>query len=168
MILSKIFGTKSEREIKKLSTEVDKINQSYELFSNKSEKDLIDKTNELRNYVVNSRLEIEESVKNITDKKIRNEKILNAEKDALDAIMIEAFSIVKVVCKKMCGEAWNVSGQEVTWNMIPYDVQILGAIILHKGKGRRNENRRRKNIGGNNANLPECTDRQGSPCCYSE
>ena len=48
--------------------------------------------------------------------------------------MIEAFSIVKVVCKKMCGEAWNVSGQEVTWNMIPYDVQILGAIILHKGK----------------------------------
>ena len=48
--------------------------------------------------------------------------------------MIEAFSIVKVVCKRMCGETWNVSGQEVTWNMIPYDVQILGAIILHKGK----------------------------------
>ena len=34
----------------------------------------------------------------------------------------------------MCGETWNVYGQEVTWNMIPYDVQILGAIILHKGK----------------------------------
>ena len=48
MILSKIFGTKSEREIKKLSTEVDKINQSYDLFSNKSEEDLIVKTNELR------------------------------------------------------------------------------------------------------------------------
>ena len=67
MILSKIFGTKSEREIKKLSTEVDKINQSYDLFSNKSEKDLIVKTNELRNYVVSTRRETEESVKNIPD-----------------------------------------------------------------------------------------------------
>ena len=134
MILSKIFGTKSEREIKKLSTEIDKINQSYDLLLNKSEEDLIVKTNELRNYVVNTRREAKESVKNITDKKTRNEKILKAEKDALDTIMIEAFSIVKVVCKRMCGETWNVSGQEVTWNMIPYDVQILGAIILHKGK----------------------------------
>ena len=32
MILSKLFGTKSEREIKKLSSEVDKINHSYKLF----------------------------------------------------------------------------------------------------------------------------------------
>ena len=134
MILSKIFGTKSEREIKKLSTEVDKINQSYELFVNKSEEDLIVKTNELRNYVMRNRREAKESVENITDKKTRNEIILKAEKDALNTIMIEAFSIVKVVCKRMCGKKWTVSGQEVTWNMIPYDVQILGAIILHKGK----------------------------------
>ena len=48
--------------------------------------------------------------------------------------MIDAFAIVKVVCKRMCGESWNVSGQNVSWNMIPYNVQILGAIILHKGK----------------------------------
>ncbi len=134
MILSKIFGTKSEREIKKLSTEIDKINQSYDLFVNKSEEDLIIKTNELRNYVVNKRREAKESVKNIIDKKTRNERIIKAEKDALDTIMIEAFSIVKVVCKRMCGKKWIVSGQEVTWNMIPYDVQILGAMILHKGK----------------------------------
>ena len=33
MILSKLFGTKSQREIKKLSSEVDKINHSYKLFS---------------------------------------------------------------------------------------------------------------------------------------
>ena len=134
MILSRIFGTKSEREIKKLSTEIDKINQSYDLFVNKSEEDLIIKTNELRNYVVNKRREAKESVKNIIDKKTRNERIIKAEKDALDTIMIEAFSIVKVVCKRMCGKKWIVSGQEVTWNMIPYDVQILGAMILHKGK----------------------------------
>ena len=134
MILSRIFGTKSEREIKKLSVEIDKINQSYELFLKKSDEDLISKTNELKNYVVNSRLKAAEALKNISDNKSRDEKILKAEQDALDSIMTEAFAIVKVVCKRMCGESWNVSGQNVTWNMVPYNVQLLGAIILHKGK----------------------------------
>ena len=134
MILSRIFGTKSEREIKKLSVEIDKINQSYELFLKKSDEDLISKTNELKNYVVNSRQKAAEALKNISENKSRDEKILKAEQDALDSIMTEAFAIVKVVCKRMCGESWNVSGQKVTWNMVPYNVQLLGAIILHKGK----------------------------------
>ena len=134
MILSRIFGTKSEREIKKLSVEIDKINQSYELFLKKSDEDLISKTNELKNYVVNSRQKAAEALKNISENKSRDEKILKAEQDALDSIMTEAFAIVKVVCKRMCGESWNVSGQNVTWNMVPYNVQLLGAIILHKGK----------------------------------
>ena len=83
MILSKIFGTKSEREIKKLSTEIDKINQSYDLLLDKSEEDLIVRTNELRNYVISTRQEAKESAKNVTDKKTRNEKILKAEVDPL-------------------------------------------------------------------------------------
>jgi len=134
MILSKLFGTKSEREIKKLSSEVDKINQSHKLFSEKSDEDLINRTKELRGFVISTRDEKINSVKDITDKKIRDEKILKAEKGALDLIMTEAFAIVKVICQRMCGESWSVSGQKVVWNMIPYDVQILGAIILHKGK----------------------------------
>ena len=134
MILSKLFGTKSEREIKKLSSEVDKINHSYKLFLEKSDEDLINRTKELRDFVISTRDEKINSVKDITDKKIRDEKILKAEQGALDLIMTEAFAIVKVICERMCGESWSVSGQKVTWNMIPYDVQILGAIILHKGK----------------------------------
>ena len=134
MILSKLFGTKSEREIKKLSTEVDKINHSYKLFSEKSDEDLINRTKELRDLIISTRSEKIESVKEITEKKIRDEEILKAEQGALDLIMTEAFAIVKVICKRMCGESWSVSGQKVTWNMIPYDVQILGAVILHKGK----------------------------------
>ena len=134
MILSKLFGTKSQREIKKLSSEVDKINHSYKLFSEKSDEDLIKRTKELRHFVISTRDEKINSVKDITDKKIRDEKILKAEQGALDLIMTEAFAIVKVICERMCGESWSVSGQKVTWNMIPYDVQILGAIILHKGK----------------------------------
>ena len=61
MILSKIFGTKSEREIKKLSTEIDKINQSYESFLNKSDEDLKDKTNELTKLCCQNSPKAEES-----------------------------------------------------------------------------------------------------------
>ena len=134
MILSKLFGTKSQREIKKLSSEVDKINHSYKLYSEKSDEGLVKRTKELRHFVISARDEKINSVKDITDKKIRDEKILKAEQGALDLIMTEAFAIVKVICERMCGESWSISGQKVTWNMIPYDVQILGAIILHKGK----------------------------------
>jgi len=134
MILSKLFGTKSEREIKKLSTEVDKINHSYKSFSGKSDEELINRTKELRNFITSTRDEKIESVKDIAEKKIRDEKILKAEQGALDLIMTEAFAIVKVICERMCGESWSVSGLKVTWNMIPYDVQVLGAVILHKGK----------------------------------
>ena len=134
MILSKLFGTKSEREIKKLSTEVDKINHSYKSFSGKSDEELINRTKELRNFIISARDEKIESVKDIAEKKIRDEKILKAEQGALDLIMTEAFAIVKVICERMCGESWSVSGLKVTWNMIPYDVQVLGAVILHKGK----------------------------------
>ena len=47
--------------------------------------------------------------------------------------MVEAFSMVKETCRRMIGQSWRISGQQAEWNMIPYDVQLLGAIILHNG-----------------------------------
>ena len=48
--------------------------------------------------------------------------------------MAEAFAMVKETCRRMAGHSWRVSGQNTEWNMVPYDVQILGAIVLHNGK----------------------------------
>jgi preprotein translocase subunit SecA len=48
--------------------------------------------------------------------------------------MVEAFAIVKETCRRLCGSSWRVSGQELDWEMTPYDVQLLGAITLHSGK----------------------------------
>ena len=62
------------------------------------------------------------------------EKTLQARQEILDSILIESFAIVKETCRRMCGSSWRVTGQEITWEMIPYDVQIMGAIILHQGK----------------------------------
>ncbi len=29
---------------------------------------------------------------------------------------------------------WDAAGQEVTWNMVHYDVQLIGGVVLHQGK----------------------------------
>ena len=47
MFLSKIFGTKSDREIKKLSPIINQINQFYESLSSKTDEELVDKTRDL-------------------------------------------------------------------------------------------------------------------------
>ena len=134
MVFSKIFGTKSDREIKKLSSTVNAINQFYDSLTSKSDNDLIQRTEALKKTVINSRNEKLDSLKNIKDKNLISKEILKAEQAALELIMVEAFAIVKQVCKRMCGSSWKVSGRDVEWEMIPYDVQLLGAIILHKGK----------------------------------
>ncbi|MDD2537403.1 MAG: preprotein translocase subunit SecA, partial [Candidatus Absconditabacteria bacterium] len=54
--------------------------------------------------------------------------------ETLDQILPEAFAIVKQAAKRMVGSEFEVKGEKQTWNMIPYDVQLLGGIILHQGK----------------------------------
>ncbi len=134
MFLSKIFGTKSDREIKKLSPIINQINQFYKSLSSKTDEELVEKTQELKTFVIKSRKDAENSVSVNMDKTERHKKILKAEQGALELIMIEAFAMVKETCRRMCGSSWKVSGQEISWEMIPYDVQLLGAITLHNGK----------------------------------
>ena len=134
MVLAKLFGTKSDREVKKLSPTIVRINQFYESLSEKTDEDLVSRTLELKNLVINARESKEDSLSNKYDKEKRKNEILKAEQSALNSSMEEAFAIVKETCRRMCGTSWRVSGQEITWEMIPYDVQLLGAIILHNGK----------------------------------
>ena len=54
--------------------------------------------------------------------------------ESLDDLLPEAFAVVKQACKRLVGTTCMVKGQEVVWNMIPYDVQLMGGIILHQGK----------------------------------
>ncbi len=134
MIFTKLFGTKSDREVKKLAPTIKKINQLFESLHAKTDGDLINRTQELKEFVINSRKEKEQSLPKDMDRKQRISEILKGEQGALDFIMEEAFAIVKETCRRMNGASWRVSGQEITWEMVPYDVQLFGAIILHKGK----------------------------------
>ena len=134
MFLKKLFGTSSQREIKKISSIVNDVNQIFESLSSKSDEELVQKTEELKKFVIESRNKVENSFDDTIDKEIRSKQILEAEQNVISQIMPEAFAMVKETCRRMIGHSWRVSGQNTEWNMVPYDVQILGAIVLHNGK----------------------------------
>ena len=107
--LTKIMGGSStERALKRIRPMVDHINEFAEEYENLSDDELKAKTNEFR-----YRLRTGET---------------------LDDILPEAFAVVKDTCRRLLGKKWMVRGQETEWNMVPYDVQLLGAIVLHEGK----------------------------------
>jgi preprotein translocase subunit SecA len=41
---------------------------------------------------------------------------------------------VREACRRLLGLPITVTGNEMTWDMVPYDVQLIGAIVLHQGK----------------------------------
>jgi len=102
-VFKKIFGTKNEREIKKIEPVVRKVNQLEEEFDQLSNK------------------EIREKSLNLIEK-VRSDKELSdaITKGEIVEILPEAFALVKEAAKRTLG-------------LRPFDVQIIGAIALHKG-----------------------------------
>ncbi|MCI0531840.1 MAG: preprotein translocase subunit SecA [candidate division Zixibacteria bacterium] len=107
-LITKIFGSKYEKEVKKLWPVVERINEFYATLSSLSDNELAAKTTEFK-----SRL---------------------AEGETLDDLLPEAYAVVKEVCRRLCGRNWDVVGFRINWEMVPFDVQLLGAITLHQGK----------------------------------
>ena len=133
--LAKIFGTKSDREIKKILPIVNQVNQFYDTLKDKDISYLQSRTKELQ-AVIKKSIEQQESKKlvNIDDskelKKIRSQITNNV----LEHHLIESFALVKHACRLLYDEEWEVVGQKIKWEMIPYDEQIIGGVVLHQGK----------------------------------
>ena len=133
--LAKIFGTKSDREIKKILPIVNQVNQFYDTLKDKDISYLQSRTKELQ-VIIKKSIEEEESKKlvNIDDskelKKIRSQITNNV----LEHHLIESFALVKHACKILYDKEWEVVGQKIKWEMIPYDEQIIGGVVLHQGK----------------------------------
>jgi len=132
--LTKIFGTKSEREIKKLWPEVERVNEIYDTLSDTPDEELVERTREFKARLQQVSDDVKEEYGEELDYDELEEKIHEAQQPVLDEIMYEAFAMVKETCRRLVGTTWKVTGQEIEWNMVPYDVQILGAIVLHRGK----------------------------------
>src|SRR6266850_1191519 len=52
----------------------------------------------------------------------------------LKEILPEAFAVVKNACRRLWGTEITVRGHPLKWEMIPFDVQLIGGYALHSGK----------------------------------
>ncbi len=134
-ILKKIFGTKSDREVKSLYPLVEEINDVYKTLESKTDEDLVNRTQEFRTLLQDKWASLEkEADEKGWDKDETSKRLLLSEQETLDSILPEAFAIVKETCRRMVGSSWKCVGQTITWDMVPYDVQLIGSIVLHNGK----------------------------------
>jgi preprotein translocase subunit SecA len=149
-LIKKLFGDKHEKDLKTLWPVVPEINQYYEEFKKLSDDELRNKTSDLKSVIQEktqeTRLKIEEIRKRLQsdedfdrtlayDELDELEDSLNDEYETvLDELLPEAFAIVKSTCERLYGKSWTVAGNKITWEMIPYDVQLIGGIVLHQGK----------------------------------
>lgn len=133
--LTSIFGTASGREIKRISPIVEQINQIYQSLSDVSIEKLRTKTEEFKKNIQEVREKAESEIidSDITQDESRK-YVIKEEQKVLDEILPEAYAMVKEICRRLIGQEWYACGHKIVWDMIPYDVQIAGAVILHEGK----------------------------------
>jgi preprotein translocase subunit SecA len=115
-IIKKILGSRNERQVRKLRPLVAKINELEQQLQGQPEDVLRQKTAAWK-----------ERLSQITD--------LEELKRELEAILPEAFAVVKNACRRLTDSkaVIQVRGHDLVWNMIPFDVQLIGGMALHKG-----------------------------------
>ena len=134
-VIKSVFGTKSSKDLKLLYPYVEKINSAYEALNSLSDEELKNRfvaiKNNFHNLIESKK---EEFTKDGINNEIIDDNLYEIEKEYLNDNMVEVFAIVKDVSRRLCNKKYNVMGQEIEWNMIPYDVQLIGGIVLHQGK----------------------------------
>jgi preprotein translocase subunit SecA len=153
--ISKLLGgSKSDKEVKQAFEQVQEINKIYSTLITLTDEDLKLKTSyfkdkvnsainefelersELKNKLVNEALSADD-VHQINDRiKYLNKSIFETSEEVLDDILPEAFAVVKEVCRRLTERkhTYIYAGNESVWAMIPYDVQLVGGIVLHNGQ----------------------------------
>jgi preprotein translocase subunit SecA len=114
-IIKKVIGSRNDREVKRMRPIVAKINEIEASLQNLPEQELRDKTAQWK-----------ERLGKIEDK--------GELKAALEEILPEAFAVVKNACRRLCGTDVIVRGHPLRWEMVPFDVQLIGGMALHSGK----------------------------------
>ncbi|UZD21539.1 preprotein translocase subunit SecA [Algoriphagus halophytocola] len=183
--LAKVFGTKSDRDIKEVLPVVKQINEVFEGYKSLSDDELRGKTAEIKSEINAYLKEYDDKIAAIRQKV--DELPVNAihEKDQLfnqidqiekdrdealevilEQVLPRAFAVVKETARRfkevgkltvkatvndrelaavkpnveiqgddaIWHNKWMAAGTEVVWDMVHYDVQLIGGMVLHKGK----------------------------------
>src|SRR5687767_2697794 len=114
-LIKKLVGSKNDRDVKKLRGLVTTINQFEEGLQSAPAEALKQKTADWK-----------QRLSAIED---------NAElAAAMTEILPEAFAVVKNGCRRLLGQEVIVRGHPLIWDMVPFDVQLIGGVALHSGK----------------------------------
>ena len=180
--MTKLFGNKSQRDLKEITPYVDKVKAVYPSIKALSNDELRAKTDEIKqriqDYVAEEKAQVEELRKGIEDKELEEREAIWAEVDkiekaitdkmevVLEQSLPEVFAIMKDTARRFAeneevvvtanqfdrdlaarfdfvrieddkaiyANHWKAGGNEITWDMIHYDVQLFGGVVLHKGK----------------------------------
>ena len=109
-VIKKILGTQNQREVKRLLPLVEEAKRQGEALRSLSIEQLRAKTSLFRERLVKG--------------------------ETLDQLLPEAFATVVALCRRLTEEKRiiRVRGQEMKWEMVPFDVQLIGGIVLHSGR----------------------------------
>ena len=180
--LTKLFGNKSQRDLKEITPYVEKIKAVYPSIKELSNDELRAKVDEIKqriqDYVADERAKVNELRSGIDNKELEEREAIWAEVDKiekqitdkmeviLEEVLPEVFAIMKDTARRFSENAevvvtandfdrdlatrfdfvrieddkaiyanhWMAGGSEITWNMVHYDVQLFGGVVLHKGK----------------------------------
>ena len=153
-LLTTIFGSKHDRDIKRIQPLVSEINNYYQQFHELSDAALRFKTIEfkqtIQDAIKDTREEIERLYRQLRQdtadgqeidlEEIRGEidelekEELKILEDVLLEILPQAFAVAKEQSRRLVGKSWKVSDIEAVWDMVPFDVQLIGGVVLHEGK----------------------------------
>jgi preprotein translocase subunit SecA len=149
--IRKIFPSKHEKDVKAVMPLVEEINEIYEKLKDLSDDELKGKTVELRARIQEALKETQEKLAAVQEELKKDpeggvrEKLLEEldelekERDditneTLEEILPEAYAVVKDACRRLVGVSFDLLGNKVIWDMVPFDVQLVGGIVLHQGK----------------------------------
>src|SRR5688572_17317354 len=156
-IAKALFGTRHDRELKRVQPILDEIHHHEERLASLSDSELQAQTQKFREIIRERMEELERRIAELKEKKrvtseaaerevIDDEltgpdgrgglegelRVLTAE--TLEEILPEVFATVREASRRLLGTKLTVTGHEIEWNMVPYDVQLIGGIQLHRGR----------------------------------
>ena len=134
-IISKIFGNKSAKDIKRLKPKIQQINDYYKNLKSLSDEKLINEYQDLKTTLSSKIIQKKKDLndQNLDPLEIDN-KLHEFETNFLNENLHIVYAIVKDVARRLCGKEIIVMNQKLDWNMIHYDEQLIGGIVLHQGK----------------------------------
>src|SRR5437660_317219 len=147
----KVFGTRFQREMKRIRPKVDAIHRHEERLKGLSDAEVQAQTAKFRAIVAERTGALEAEVARLRQAKHEcpdaeqrlalDQDLAKAEraladkmKETLDEILPEAFATVREACRRLQGSEVVVTGHAMRWDMVPYDVQLIGGVVLHEGK----------------------------------